>query len=97
MHALMLASCTPASAARRGPDEGDAAYWKAAEACALDKARDLRAREGIGRFTWMQSFPLSEVPAGPGRELQGADARSACGPLHHAAHGPGTPRGRSSR
>ena len=47
MHALMLAY---AGQRRRAADEGDAAYWKAAEACALDKARGLRAREGFGRL-----------------------------------------------
>ena len=48
MHALMLAYAGQRRRAAAGPD--DSAYWKAAEACALEKARGLRVREGFGRL-----------------------------------------------
>jgi hypothetical protein len=47
MHALMLAY---AGQRRRAAAEGDAAYWKAAQVCALEKARGLRAGAGFARL-----------------------------------------------
>jgi hypothetical protein len=48
MHALMLGYA--AQRRRAAGDAGDAPYWKAAESCALDKARALRARDGFARL-----------------------------------------------
>ena len=48
MHALMLAYA--GQRRRAAAEPADAVYWKAAEACALDKARLLRAREGFARL-----------------------------------------------
>ncbi len=48
LHALTLAY---AAQRRRAAREGaDAAYWKAAEGCALDRARALRAQAGFARL-----------------------------------------------
>jgi len=43
LHALMLAYA--GQRRRAAAEPADAVYWKAAEACALDKARALRARD----------------------------------------------------
>lgn len=48
MHALMLAYAGQRRRAALEPC--NAAYWKAAEACALDRARALRAQLGFGRL-----------------------------------------------
>jgi hypothetical protein len=48
MHALMLAYA--GQRRRAAAEPGDAVYWKAAEACALDKARALRERDGFPRL-----------------------------------------------
>jgi hypothetical protein len=48
MHALMLAYA--AQRRRAAAEPYDSAYWKAAEAHALDKARTLRADLAFGRL-----------------------------------------------
>ncbi len=48
MHALMLAYA--AQRRRAAADPGDSAYWKAAEAHTLSKARALRADVAFGRL-----------------------------------------------
>jgi hypothetical protein len=48
MHALMLAYA--GQRRRAAAEPGDSAYWKAAEAHALDKARGFRAQEGFIRL-----------------------------------------------
>jgi len=48
MHALMLAYA--GQRRRAAVETADAAYWKASEACALEKARNLRAQAGFGRL-----------------------------------------------
>jgi hypothetical protein len=48
MHAMMLAYAAQRRRAAALP--GDAAYWKAAESYALDKARTLRERTGFIRL-----------------------------------------------
>lgn len=47
-HALMLAYA--GQRRRAAADPSNSAYWKAAEACALDKAKSLRVREGFARL-----------------------------------------------
>lgn len=48
MHALMLAYA--AQRRRAAGDTEDAVYWKAAESCALDKARNIREDLSFGKL-----------------------------------------------
>ena len=48
MHALMLAYA--GQRRRAAAEPAVAAYWKAAEACTLEKARNIRAQAGFGRL-----------------------------------------------